>query len=174
MSMAVQTSYNFGFSKGVVGGLYDLSEHEVATRQAEGSTSFGIGVVVGTNRGIDVTAPTAESTSADFEGVIVHNSVMAEMDMDNRLEIGDKRTVGCLQRGKIWVKTGSKAVPTYKGKVFLITDGDEAGLFTSSDDTATKIELNACFLGVTDNGIANAVFYPAIPASAASAPVGKG
>ena len=81
---------------------------------------------------------------------------------------------GCLQRGKIWVKTGSKAVPTYKGKVFLITDGDEVGLFTSSDDTATKIELNACFLGVIDDRIANAVFYPAIPASAASDPVDKG
>lgn len=165
MSMAVQTSYNFGFSKGVAGGLYDLSDHEVATRQAEGSTSFGIGVVAGTNRGIDVTVPTAESSSADFEGVIVHNSVMAEMDMDNRLEIGDKRTVGCLQHGKIWVKKGSKAVPAYKGKVFLITDGEEAGLFTSSDDTATKMELNAYFLGTTDEGIANAVFYPAVPAS---------
>lgn len=166
MSMAVQTSYNFGSSKGVAGGLYDLSDHEVATRQAEGSTAFGVGVVTGTNKGVDVTVPTSESTSADFEGVIVHNSVMAEMDMDNRLEIGDKRTVGCLQRGKIWVKTGSKAVPAYKGKVYLITDGDEAGMFTSSDDTATKMELNAYFLGVTDHGIANAVFYPAIPATA--------
>ena len=164
MSMAVQTSYNFRSSKGVAGGLYDLSDHEIATRQAEGSTAFGMGVVTGTNKGVDVIAPTSESTSADFEGVIVHNSVMAEMDMDNRLEIGDKRTVGCLQRGKIWI-------PAYKGKVYLSTDGDEAGLFTSSDDTATKMELNAYFLGVTDHGIANAVFYSAIPATA---PVDKG
>lgn len=163
MSMAVQTSYNFGFSKGVAGGLYDLSDHEVVTRQAEGSTTFGLGVVTGTNRGVDVTAPTSENASADFEGVIVHNSVMTELDMDNRLEIGEKRTVGCLQRGRIWVKTGAKAVPVYKGKVFLITDGDEAGMFTSSDDTAEKMELNAYFLGAADSGIANAEFYPSIP-----------
>ncbi len=169
MSMAVQTSYNFGFSKGVAGGLYDLSDHEVATRQAEGSTAFGVGVVTGTNKGVDVTVPTSESTSADFEGVIVHNSVMTELDMDNRLEIGDKRTVGCLQRGKIWVKTGAKAVPAYKAKVFLITDGDEAGMFTSSDDAATKMELNAYFLGAVDDGIANAEFYPALPSSTTAA-----
>ena len=52
MSMAAQTSYNFGFAKGVAGGLFDLSHHEVATRQAEGNITFGCGVVVGTNREI--------------------------------------------------------------------------------------------------------------------------
>lgn len=168
MSMAAQTSYNFGHPKGIAGGLYDLSAHEIVTRQAEGSTTFGIGVVTGTNRGVDVTAPTSGSTSADFEGVIVHNSVMAELDMDNRVKIGDKRTVGCLHHGRIWVKTGSNAAPAYREKVFLITDGDEAGLFTSSEDTAEKIELNAYYLGAADDGIANAEFYPATPAAFAT------
>lgn len=43
MGMAVQTSYNFGFPKGIVGGLFDLSAHEVVTRQAEGTEiSFGM------------------------------------------------------------------------------------------------------------------------------------
>ena len=36
MSTAVQTSYGFGFPKGVAGGLFDLSAHDVTTRQAEG------------------------------------------------------------------------------------------------------------------------------------------
>lgn len=164
MSMAVQTSYGFGFQKGAAGGLFDLSAHEVVTRQAEGETAFGVGVVTGTNKGVDVKAPVSSSTSADFEGVVVRNSVMVEMDMDNRLKIGNKRTVGCLSRGKIWVKTGKNAAPAYRGKVFLITDGDEAGLFTSAGDTAAKIELNACFLGTKDEGIANAEFYPAVTA----------
>lgn len=165
MSMAVQTSYNFGFPKGIAGGLYDLSAHEVVTRQAEGTVKFGMGVVVGTNKGIDVAIPTTTNASNDFEGVIVHNSVMVELDMNNQLNIADKRTVGCLHRGKIWVATGKNANPEYKEKVYLITDGEEVGLFTTKDDTATKIEVNAYFLGTTDNGIANAEFFAGIVAS---------
>lgn len=161
MSMAVQTSYGFGFAKGVAGGLFDLSAHEVSTRQAEGTgISFGVGVVVGTNRGTDVKLPTATAGMLDFEGVVVHNSVMVEMDMDNKVMIGDKKTVGCLHHGKIWVKTGQKAMPGYKEKVYLIIDGDEAGLFTTaSDNESTKVEVNGVYLGETDEGIANAEFF---------------
>lgn len=158
--MSVQTSYGFGFPKGVAGGLFDLSAHEVSTRQSEGEgVTFGVGVVVGTNKGTDVKLPTADSTADQFEGVVVHNSVMAELDMNNKLNISEKRTVGCLHHGKIWVKTGENAAPAYKEKVYLIVEGEEAGLFTTSADTATKVELNARYLGVTDTGIANAEFF---------------
>ena len=48
----------------------------------------------------------------------------------------------------------------------MITSGDETGLFTTSADTATKVEVNAIFLGETDNGIANAEFLPgSVPAT---------
>ena len=74
MSTAVQTSYGFGFPKGVAGGLFDLSAHDVTTRQAEGDgVAFGLGVVVGTNKGTDVKLPATGATSDDFEGVVVHN-----------------------------------------------------------------------------------------------------
>ena len=174
MGMAVQTNYSFGFPKGVPGGLFDLSAHEVATRQAEGNgIAFGIGVVVGTNKGTDVTLPDSSSEAGDFEGVVVHNSAMVEMDRENQVVIGDKRTIGCLQHGRIWVKTGEKAVPTYKEKVYLITDGKEAGCFTTSADTATKIAVNAIFLGETDTGIANAEFYQGSVTVSAPAASGK-
>jgi len=164
MSMAVQTSYNFGFAKGVAGGLFDLSAHEVSTRQAEGYTTFGVGVVTGTNKGIDVKAPESSSKSNDFEGVIVHNSIMTELDKDNKVVVEEKKTVGVLQHGKIWVKTGEKAVPAYKEKAYLITDGKEAGLFTTASDAATtkKIEVNGIFLGTRDNGIAVVQFFSGI------------
>lgn len=71
-----------------------------------------------------------------------------------------KRTVGCLHYGKVWVKTGKDALPKYREKVYMITSGDEAGVFTTSADTAPKVEINAIFLGETDNGIANAEFLP--------------
>lgn len=158
--MSVQTNYGFGFPKGVAGGLFDLSAREVSTRQSEGEgVTFGVGVVIGTNKGTDVKLPTSDSTAEQFEGVIVHNSVMAELNMNNKLNIGEKRTVGCLHHGKIWVKTGKKAAPAYKEKVYLIVEGDEVGLFTTSADTATKIELNARYLGATDTGIANVEFF---------------
>ena len=161
MSMAAQTNYNFGFSKGVAGGLFDLSAHEVSTRQAEGKgITFGIGVVVGTNKGVDIKLPDADSAGIDFEGVVVHNSVMTELDMDNKLVIKDKRTVGCRHHGKVWVKTGENAKPAYKERVYMITDGEEAGMFTTSEDKATKIAVNGVFLGETDDGIANAEFIP--------------
>ena len=101
MSTAVQTSYGFGFPKGVAGGLFDLSAHDVTTRQAEGDgVAFGLGVVVGTNKGTDVKLPATGATSDDFEGVVVHNSVMVEKDMDNNVSINSKRTVGCLHFGR--------------------------------------------------------------------------
>lgn len=157
--MAVQTNYGLNSAKGIAGGLYDLSAHEVATRQAEGKNlSFGIGVVLGTNKGIDVAIPASAVSSNDFEGVIVHNSVMAEMDMNGKVVIPNKATVGCLHYGRIWVKTGAKAKPAYKDKVYLITAGDEAGMFTTADDTATKVEVDAIFLGEVDERIANAEF----------------
>lgn len=163
MSMAVQTNYGFSSAKGIAGGLFDLSAHEVSTRQAEGSNlSFGLGVVIGTNKGTDVALPGSTAAAGDFEGIVVHNSVMAEMDMGGKVVIPDKATVGCLHHGKIWVMTGAKAVPAYKEKVYLITDGDEAGMFTTSADTSTKVEVNAIFLGETDEGIANAEFRPGV------------
>lgn len=163
MSMAAQTNYGFGFPKGIAGGLFDLSAHEVSTRQAESTgLSFGIGVVTGTNKGVDVKLPSSGTTVADFEGVIVHNSVMVEMGMDNKVKIDAKRTVGCLHHGKIWVKTGSKAAPAYKEKVYLIISGDEAGMFTTaSDSDSSKVAVNGHFLGETDKGIANAEFFHA-------------
>ena len=167
MGMAVQTNYGYGSAKGVPGGLYDLSAHEVSTRQAEGGNlSFGLGVVIGTNKGLDVKIPESDAAGNSFEGVVVHDSVMAEMDMAGKVVKPHKATVGCLHNGKVWVVTGANAEPGYKERVYLITDGDEAGKFTTSGDTATKVEVNGFFLGKTDDGIANAEFLPGMVAAA--------
>jgi len=140
MSMAAQTSYNFGFAKGVSGGLFDLSAHEIPTRQAEENLTFGLGVVKGTNAGVDVKKPTSSNSAADFEGVVVHNSVMTELDMDNNLVIKAKRTVGCLVSGKIWASLAPGAVPSYKSKAYLVKDGDYAGYFTSQSSAYSVYE----------------------------------
>lgn len=161
MSMAAQTSYGFGFPKGVAGGLFDLSRHEVVTRQAEGTVHFGVGVVIGTNAGIDVTVPTSDSTASDFEGVVVHNSVMVELDMKNNLNIADKRTVGCLNKGKLWVALAPGAVPSYKQEAYLVKDGDYAGHFTSQSEAYSIY----CKCKSTDTGAKKIVADSATPGS---------
>lgn len=140
MSMAAQTSYNFGFAKGVAGGLFDLSAHDIPTRQAEENLTFGLGVVKGTNAGVDVKKPNSSNQATDFEGVVVHNSVMTELDMDNNVVIKANRTVGCLVKGKIWVPLAPGADPSYKSKAYLVNDGDYAGYFTSQSGAYSAYE----------------------------------
>lgn len=159
MDLAVQTEYGFGFPKGVAGGLYDLSAHDITTRQTvDENVKFGMGVVVGTTLGTDVELPDSTAAADDFEGVIVHNSVMVERTMDNKVVIEAGKTVGCLIYGRIWVQIEDEITPVYKDQVYLITSGDNAGLFTTQESEETKIALNAHFLGESDKGIANAMF----------------
>ena len=153
-------------------GATGASAEGTVTRDEASKTSTI--VIKNTDKDGNVTSTTATvkdgkdgATSDDFEGVVVHNSVMVEKDMDNNVSINSKRTVGCLHFGRIWVQTGAAAKPAYKEKVYLITDGDEAGKFTTSADSATKVEVNAIFLGETDNGIANAEFRPGAVVKAA-------
>lgn len=161
MSMAAQTSYNYGFAKGVSGGLFDLSAHEIPTRQAEENLTFGLGVVKGTNAGVDVKKPTSSSQATDFEGVIVHNSVMTELDMDNKLVIKAKRTVGCLVSGKIWVPMAPGTTPSYKSKAYLVKSGDYAGYFASQSNAYSVYQECES----TETGATKIVADSATPAS---------
>lgn len=159
MNLSVQTAYNFGFPKGVAGALFDLSAHDITTRKTvDGNAKFGMGVAVGDTLGTDVKLPEATATAADFEGVIVHNSVMVERTMDNKVLLEPGKTVGCLIYGRIWVQAEDKIDIKYKDQAYLITDGADAGLFTTEKSTKTKVALNAYFLGDVENGIANAMF----------------
>ena len=80
--MSAQTSYNLRTAHGVAGGLYDLTDHDVDTRNNEatdGKIRFGLGVVEGTLPGKNVTLPVTTSTKAKFEGVAI-NSHAHEQD----------------------------------------------------------------------------------------------
>ena len=66
---------------------------------------------------------------------------MIEKDMNNKAVIRDKSTVGCLHFGRVWVKTGKDAKPTYNDKVYMITDGEEAGMFTTSPGSISTAAL---------------------------------
>lgn len=151
--MGVQTSYNYGISKGMVGGLYDISYYENNTFITPGGIPFGYGVVKGANPGVDVKLPDTGSKAADFEG-IVQNGFTTMQDMNGKAIPEKDSSIGVLRVGKIWGAVGAAAAPAYDRPVYLITEGEEAGRFTTEEDTSTKILLPLRFIDEKDDDIA--------------------
>lgn len=147
--MSAQTSYNLRTAHGVAGGLYDLTDHDVDTRNneaADGKVKFGFGLVEGTAPGRNVTLPVAASTKAKFEGVAI-NSHAHEQDYKGNVTLRNGETVGVLTKGRIYVRIVADAEPTYGAPLYLITDGENAGYFTNELGTGvTGIRLNGYFL----------------------------
>ena len=153
--MAAQTTYGFNTPKGVPGGLYDISYHEVNTRMNEeedGKLGFGVGVVYGTTKGHTVKLPVAASTADQFEGVTIYG-VTVEHDMTGTVVIRKNTTVGVVRTGKVWAKVAAGIEPVYNAKLYLIKNGSEAGCFTNVSGADT-IEIKGKFIGEVDNGIA--------------------
>lgn len=159
--MAAQTSYSFTTPKGIPGGLYDISAHEVNTRineEADGVLGFGEGVVQGATKGLAVKLPALSSTPADFEGVAI-NGANVEQDMAGKAIVRKDTSVGVARYGKVWVKvTGDTGPVKYGDRLYLITDGDEAGFFTNAGaegpDAAARVPIKGQFIGEADNGVA--------------------
>ncbi len=145
--MSVQKSYKYNADYGVAGGLYDLTDHIIDTRNNEGvGLHFGMGVVDGTVKGKKVALPVKTSTKANFEGVVV-NSHAHEMDRDGEVTILKGETVNVLKAGRIFVRLADKVEPAYGDAVYLIVDGDEAGYFTNEvAEGVTAIKLNGHFI----------------------------
>lgn len=151
--MGVQTSYNYGMNQGVAGGLYDIAAYENNTYTTPGGIPFGYGVVKGPNPGMDIQLPVSSSTAEDFEGVTM-NGFTTEQDMSGVVVAGEGQTMGVMKHGNVWVVLGTAANPSYGKTVYLITDGKEAGCFTTENDVATKVLLKAEYLADGDNGLA--------------------
>lgn len=147
--MSAQTSYNLRTAHGVAGGLYDLTDHDVDTRNNEatdGKIKFGLGVVEGTLPGKNVTLPVTTSTKAKFEGVAI-NSHAHEQDYKCDVTLRKGETVGVLTKGRIYVRITADAEPAYGAPLYLITDGENAGYFTNElGEGVTGIKLNGFFL----------------------------
>ena len=70
--MGVQTSYNYAMPRGVAGSLYDLSDYAADSRlnaADKGQLLFGMGVVTGDSKGINIRVPKTGDTAAKFEGM---------------------------------------------------------------------------------------------------------
>lgn len=152
--MSVQTAYNFYTEKGVAGGLYDLSHHDVNSRRNEcedGVLKFGMGVVVGTTKGTQVKLPASGASIANFEGIVI-NGNSTEMDKAGDVVVKKEDTVGVLTHGRVWARIKAGITPAYGDALYLITTGENAGLFTNATE-ANAIEITGGkFVGTKGTG----------------------
>lgn len=150
--MSAQTRYGYSSPIGSAGGIVDLAPYAIDTflnEEDNGKVKFGMGVVTGTKKGINVKLPVKASTAANFEGVTV-NRRTTESDMEGEVSLRKSASIGVMRYGRIYVRVAKTAKPGYGDPVYLITDGDEAGCFTNaSGDTA--IAVKARFLGGVDS-----------------------
>ena len=146
--MAAQLSYKFQPPIGIAGSLVDLAPHAINSRtNAEatpGALKFGMGAVMGDNPGVNVAVPTSTSTLGEFEGVVM-TGFTNEMDMAGAVNIKPLQTVGVLRWGRAWVRVEDGAAIAYGDPVFLITNGNNAGLFTNI--ATGNVAVNAMFIG---------------------------
>lgn len=164
--MSAQTSYGYATAKGIAGGIYDMYHYPVDSRfneEANSKLRFGVGVVRGNIEGSNVILPTADSTAADFEGVVV-NGFSNQHDLEGAVRILNNQNIGVMRRGKIWAVVAEDVEPAYGDALHLITDGEEAGYFS----TTGGIEIAGRFIGTATNGVAPIELYGIDSVSAAS------
>lgn len=159
--MGVQTSYSYATSRGVAGGLYDLSPYASDSRlnseTAAGDLKFGMGVVCGSAPGANVKRPATGATADKFEGIVM-TGFTTEQDANGDVVVMPGQTVGVLRYGRIWARIKNGISPAYGEALHLIITGDEAGLFTNVADTPAEgtasktIAVNGRFIGGKGSG----------------------
>lgn len=155
--MSVQTKYTYKTGSGLPGGIYDMYHYPVDSRFNEennGVLRFGVGVVPGTLPGSNIKLPTATSTAADFEGVVV-NGFDRQQDLDGKVFILNNQNVGVMRRGRIWVRLATNAKPTYGDALHMVASGSDAGCFT----TTGGLEIPGRFIGHAQDGVAPVELY---------------
>lgn len=150
----MQLSYNYNTPIGAAGGIVDLAPHYIASfinEAATGALDFGVGVVQGTTVGAGVALPTADSTAAVFEGIVV-NRRTTELDLEGNLYLRNKCALGVMRYGCIYAQLATGADPAYGEAVYMVKSGADAGKFT--DSSTGTIAIKGRFLGGADNGVA--------------------
>lgn len=147
-----QTSYSYQTPKGVAGGLFDISPKSIDSRINGETTAdalkFGMGAVQGATPGTDVKVPTDTDTADKFEGLVLTGFV-GEMDMAGDQKLQPKQTVGILRYGKAWARVAPGVTVQYGDALYLINEGEDAGLFTNDDEDA--IAVKGRFIGPLDS-----------------------
>ena len=152
--MSAQMNYSFSTPIGQAGGIYDLAPYAVESfrnEAANGVMKFGMGVVRGTNTGVDVNLPAAGATAAAFEGVVT-NRRTSENALLGGVELRNGITLGVMRWGRIYGLLATGVDPAYGDKAYLVVSGADAGCFTNVATGA--LDVKAEFRGKASDGIA--------------------
>lgn len=166
--MSLWTEYSQQTPKGTAGSLFDLTAHTVDSfrnQEADGVLLPGVGVVHGTNPGVDIALPAAGATADKFVGVVMYGGTN-ELDMKNKLTIPEGYQVSVMRHGRVWVKMAEGQEPSYGDPVFLVAGGDGAGLFKTSAEEGC-IQINARIIEAGSNGLAAIELYNQMSTAAA-------
>ena len=151
--MSGQLSYTYHTPKGVAGGLFDISPYSIDSRvngeNDENKMMFGMGAVQGEIPGTDVRIPAAGDTADKFEGLIL-TGFTNQMNLTGEIKIFHQQTVGILRFGKAWARVVSGITPSYGDDLYLVKNGNDAGLFTNVADG--HLAVNGRFIGDLGTG----------------------
>ncbi len=73
-----------------------------------------------------------------------------QMDLNGAVKILKGQTVSVLRYGKAWARIAPDVSPAYGEPLYLITEGDSAGMFTNEADGALVVKGR--FIGGADAG----------------------
>lgn len=153
--MAAQLNYDYGMSKGVPGGKYDLSPDEVITRtneEEDGVLRFGMAAMVGTTPGTTVKVPAEGATAEKIEGIVLH-AANTEQDRKGRVVVPNNASVGILRFGKIWARVAESVEPAYGDPLYVVVSGKDAGSLSKEEGTG-NVKIDGRFIGAAEDGIA--------------------
>lgn len=152
--MGVQTSYNYAMPRGVAGSLYDLSDYAADSRlnaADKGQLLFGMGVVTGDSKGINIRVPKTGDTAAKFEGIAL-NSFTQQHDLDGVVSVSAGAAVCVMRYGRAWGRIPKSVTPEFGDALYLIISGDDAGKFTNAAGDGTTVALKGRFCGSKGTG----------------------
>ena len=72
--------------------------------------------------------------------------------MDGAVALKNEATVGVLTHGKVWARIKAGITPAYGDALYLITTGDNAGLFTNATETGAIAITGGKFVGSKGTG----------------------
>lgn len=136
--MPAQMTYSYKTPKALPGAKADIRFDEVVTRtneEADGVLQYGMAAQIGTTPGVTVKVPVSGATAKQIEGVVLRVA-NTEEDRKGAVIVPGGASVGILKAGRIWARLASDAVPSYGAAAYVVTDGDEAGYFTSASAAA--------------------------------------
>lgn len=159
-----QLEYGYKTPGGHPGLIFDIAPYEINSllieEEVDGKIKFGMGVVAGEIAGKTIKLPTANTDI--FEGAVVTN--VHELDMKGNVVLEKGTSCSVMRYGRMWVRVDEDVEIKPNEKVFLITSGEKAGLFTN----ASGLEVPGKFIGASENGIAPVVLADSAMAAQAS------